>query len=436
MSLFGSLSQKLRRCSLLPALLLSLLIHFLVFGGVLGMMPAWFTPEPEIKALDARIVSGSPKVAAAPLEKPKKPEDEPQPKKEMQPTEIPLPDPIPVPQAFRSEAEPTEEEGEDARLLEGDDENAPWPDITPRFEDAQEELESETVERWFVDRYLPDGRVFPSKGEIEYRVYRGEKQLEIGKASFSWALWQKTYRFSTKMQTSGLIGVLRDEKLETESLGIISEKFHPLRYQVKRAGRVVETNFFDWDEHTLRVEIGRKKTVLPLRYESQDLLSLQGQLPFWIGQRELLRAKDADPETGEAEEATQEEAEAMQEAEEVAQEEEEEDDGEEKTDWRTWEKTVWIATGKRYDATRIVAVGEEYLELGDRLLTTRHFRVSGRTETDFWLAQEFYWLPVQIRHRDRRGDVYEQRLERYEFQVETEETEEEEAMEPGEEEQP
>jgi len=413
MSRFRSLSEKLRRYPLLPAFLLSLLVHFLILGSLMGMMPTWSMPEPEIKSIDAKLVSSSPKLVEEPLAKPKKTEDKPpQPKKPL--PEKPAPDPIPVPEEIQSEDDPLEEEeeGEDAQLLEGEEDGIPWPDIPPRFEDAREMLESDKVERWFVTRYLPDGRGFPSKGEIAYRVYRGEQFLEIGKARFSWALWQDTYRFSTKMQTSGLIALLRDVEVETESLGIISDKFYPLRYQVRRDGRVAETNFFDWSAHTVSLEAGGKNTALPLRYESQDLLSLQGQLPFWAGQ-EILKAEEADTETGKEEKTAEEAGEAG---------------------WQTWAKTVWIATGKRYEATRIVAVGEEPLKLGDNRFTTRHFRVSGRTETDFWLAKELYWLPVKIRHRDRRGDVYEERMERYEFQAVPEERREE--PESGEEEQP
>jgi hypothetical protein len=48
-------------------------------------------------------------------------------------------------------------------------------------------------------------------------------------------------------------------------------------------------------------------------------------------------------------------------------------------------------------------------------LTVLRFNVSGRTETDFWLARDIYWLPVQIRYRDHRGDVYEQRMNSYSF---------------------
>ncbi|MDR0233336.1 MAG: hypothetical protein LBI31_00770, partial [Zoogloeaceae bacterium] len=54
--------ETLRRFPLLPACLLSLLLHFLVLGGLAGMIVIWLEPETEIKVIQARL---SPRAAAA-----------------------------------------------------------------------------------------------------------------------------------------------------------------------------------------------------------------------------------------------------------------------------------------------------------------------------------------------------------------------------------
>ncbi|MDR1849211.1 MAG: DUF3108 domain-containing protein [Zoogloeaceae bacterium] len=427
MSRLGNLSEILRRClrrfPLLPALLLSLFLHFLVFGGW-DFIPDWSKPEPEIRMIHARIAANSQKSAEAPAAKPKKPKEKPpQPKQEMQPPETPAPNPFPIPDSSADAL--LSEEGQDMQLQEGEEDDMPWPDIPSRYADVREELESRMVERWLAPRYMADNRAFPPEGEIEYRMYRGEV-IEIGAARFSWALWQRTYRFSMTMQTSGLVALIRDAKVEMESSGIMMEKFYPLRYQIRRNGRVTETNYLDWSDRTLSMESRkvRKATVLPMRYETQDLLSLYGQLPFWVVEDEIRRAEEEE----EAEEETE-----TTEKEEAAQREEGTEE-EAKTDWQAWTKTLWLTTGTRYEPVHIVVVGEEFLGMADRLWTTRHFRVSGRMEIDLWLAKELYWLPVQIRYRDR-DDVYEQRMERYKLYYDPEEAEPEET-EPEEEEQP
>jgi hypothetical protein len=117
-----------------------------------------------------------------------------------------------------------------------------------------------------------------------------------------------------------------------------------------------------------------KRSVEPLRRESQDVLSLQAQILLWPAQ---------DPE--EDEDASRRETE------------------------------IWITTGEHYEAFRLVMLGEETLDLPAGSYATIHLRIDGRTTSDFWLARDFHMLPVQIRFRDKKNDVYEERMTRFQL---------------------
>ena len=391
--------------TLLSALLLSLFLHFLVFSGLGEVLAAWITPKTESKIISAHIVSSAAKEAAIVAEaQAETPPPPPRPKKKKKPAPLPpdpaepyslLPEVITVQEEAPGEMGAEEAPEHEAEIiLAGDDAGGLWPDIPGQWELVQGEMESEVG---LGEHSLPDGRIFPAKGEINYRVYRGEQEWEIGMARIDWELRQRTYRFATLMKTTGLIGFLYQAGVETESEGVISSGnggVFPLRYQVKQGARANETTSFDWNGRTLRVEGGKKTKDFALRWNSQDLLSLQWQFPFWIAEKEAVRevketdGTDADPAVNVAADVK----------------------------WQGWTKTIWMATGKGYESYRIFAIGEESLELAGRVWETLHFRVSeGRVETDFWLARDLYWLPVQIRHRDRRGDLYEQRLDSYNF---------------------
>ncbi|MCL2076186.1 MAG: DUF3108 domain-containing protein [Betaproteobacteria bacterium] len=425
----GFLPEKLRR--LLPALLLSLFLHFLVFGGIGLMMTDWTTPKDKLKSISAHIAANAPVAEEKPAEimPPPKPVPPPPP---------PLLSPAPpepsvetsvispeVPQI--PEEQPTLADDEYAAdypmidpppgmPLEGDDDGVNWPDIPGYFEDVREELEADLSEIEIAEQILPDGRIFPWKGEISYKVYRGEQGWEIGTARLEWEFRQRTYRFSTVMRTTGLVGFLYQARIQTESVGIFTGgEFYPLRYKVRADGRADETMLFDWNGRTVRMEGRGRNRELPLRFHSQDLLSLQGQLPFWLVMEEVRQAEAAAEAEAKAEVEVEVEVEAEVDA---------DTDGDMNAgvyasvdvDWQEWAKTVWMATGRGYEVFRITAAGEESLELSGRVLTTVRFRiVGGRAETEFWLARELYWLPVQIRHIDRRGDFYEQRLDSYDF---------------------
>ncbi|MCL2022233.1 MAG: DUF3108 domain-containing protein [Betaproteobacteria bacterium] len=422
--------QKLRR--LLPACVLSLFLHFLVLGGLAGMMTTWIKPETETKIINARLASNAPKEtpipvaipastpAPIPAEKPKKPEPPPQPPVPFPETPARLPEVSQIPEEqplweedeYEIAAEHLMQDQPPEVALEGEDEGGDWPDIPGNLEAIEDEMENALLalnEAEFVEHVLPDRRIFPPKGAINYRVYRGEQAWEIGTARLEWELRQRVYRFVTAMKTVGLIGFLYQAQTETESMGIISSAnggFFPLRYQVRRDGHAHETTAFDWSQRNLYVEAGKRSGEFPLRRDSQDLLSLQGQFSFWIALEEAARKTEETTGTemdSDAETNADADADANVNVNANAT-------------WQGWAKTIWMATGKGYEAYRIVAVGEEFLELSERIWPVLHFRVSeGRAETDFWLAKDLYWLPAQIRHRDRRGDVYEQRLERYDF---------------------
>lgn len=200
----------------------------------------------------------------------------------------------------------------------------------------------------------PAEMALPPQGEIVYTVTRGDPGGIIGRASQRWELNDNTYRIASVTETAGLAALLRPVRLETESRGrIVASGLQPETYVSRRIGKEgVERVDFDWNAKLARFSAGGES---PLVEGAQDLLSFNFQLG-WLSK------------TGE----------------------------------------MSIATAKKLARHRLELVAEEQLETPLGSLRTLHFRSSGETVTEVWLAPEHHLLPVKIRHIDKRGDIYDQ----------------------------
>ena len=194
----------------------------------------------------------------------------------------------------------------------------------------------------------------PPQGEIVYTVTRGDPGGIVGRATQGWALQDGTYRITSVTETAGLAALLRPIRLETESRGrVVAGGLQPLSYTSRRIGREGEERVdFDWTARVARFSGGGEA---PLAEGAQDLLSFNFQLG-WLSK------------TGE----------------------------------------MSIATVKKLGRYRLELIAEESLETPLGVLRTLHFRNSGDTTTEVWLATERHLLPVKIRHIDKRGDIYDQ----------------------------
>jgi hypothetical protein len=227
--------------------------------------------------------------------------------------------------------------------------DAPAPaEARPTVDDAQ----TEDV----VDATSPQ---LPVAGEIRYVVQRGDPPVLIGSAVHRWRMADGRYRIVSTMETTGVAAWLRAVQLDVESSGrLVADGLAPERYRSRRADRGrerVEQADFDRDAGLVRFGNG---TTAPLPAGAQDLLSFNYQLGW------LARTGD-----------------------------------------------MAIATGRKLGTWRLELLGREWLETPSRQIWTLHFRASGETTTEVWLAPDEHLLPVKILHIDKKGERFEQVVE-------------------------
>lgn len=200
----------------------------------------------------------------------------------------------------------------------------------------------------------------PATGEIRYVVQRGDPPVLIGSAVHRWRMADGRYRIASTMETTGVAAWLRAVRLDTESSGrLVADGLAPERYRSRRTDRGrerVEQVDFDRDAGLVRFASG---ATAPLPAAgAQDLLSFNYQLG-WLA--------------------------------------------------RTGDMT--IATGRKLGTWRLELLGREWLETPQRQIWTLHFRASGETTTEVWLAPDEHLLPVKILHIDKKGERFEQVVE-------------------------
>lgn len=193
----------------------------------------------------------------------------------------------------------------------------------------------------------------PERGQIRYRVDRGDANFEIGRASSDWEIVDGTYVLRLHTETTGLVWLFKPYQVDMESRGRLTpEGLQPERFSILRNG--VETREkaeFDWKQMQVRVGNGAPQPVSP---GAQDLLSFNFHLGFM-------------PESRVA-------------------------------------RTLPIATGKKYGIYRLEVVGDETISLPAGEMRTLHLRAPGVNTTELWLAYDYLLLPVKIRHEDGKGN--------------------------------
>ena len=193
----------------------------------------------------------------------------------------------------------------------------------------------------------------PGRGQIDYRVDRGDSGFAIGVARHEWEIREEIYTLTSVLETTGLVGLFKSVRIQMESHGrMTSQGLRPDYFSIRRNDLgAKEDAAFDWGRMEIRVA-GRGAQ--PLAEGAQDLLSFNYQLGFL-----------PDLGTGSA---------------------------------------LPIATGKKYGVYRLEVLGDEEIELPAGVLRTLHLRAPGVNTTELWLAYDYLLLPVKIRHVDSKGD--------------------------------
>ena len=194
---------------------------------------------------------------------------------------------------------------------------------------------------------------FPASGAIDYRVDRGDAGFAIGVARHQWEIDGEHYRLTSMAQSTGIVSLFKDFRVEMESRGRFTENgLEPDFFVMRRNDKPTrEKAFFDWQRMKVRISDKEEQDLDP---GAQDFLSFNYQLGF-------LPAAGAGSD-------------------------------------------LPIATGRKYSHYHLESLGDEEIETPAGRLRTLHLRAPGENTTELWLAYDYRLLPVKIRHVDSEGD--------------------------------
>ncbi|GEM_PF-554299 len=200
-------------------------------------------------------------------------------------------------------------------------------------------------------------RGLPAHGRILYRVDRGDREFEIGRAVSEWEISDDRYVLRLQMETTGLVWLFKSYRIEMESRGwLTATGLRPEYFSIRRNDQAAkERATFDWAQ--MQVSVADK---LPQALDpgAQDLLSFNFHLGFMPDSRVATHLP--------------------------------------------------IVTGKKYAIYPLAVVGDEEIELPMGRVRTLHVRSVGEHTTELWLAYDYFLLPVKIRHVDREGGSFVQ----------------------------
>ncbi|MEW6164708.1 MAG: DUF3108 domain-containing protein [Pseudomonadota bacterium] len=222
---------------------------------------------------------------------------------------------------------------------------APVPDSDPAVEPPST---PEPVSAPAVPPALTFADVWPRRGRIVYQVTRGEDGFIVGRSEHAWRHDGANYELRALTETTGLAALFRPAQVVQESRGAIGVAgLRPGEFRSERDGKPKDAASFD-----------------PARPEAvQDMLSLfhhLGALPL-----------------------------------------------------ETPEFTLTLMAGRRIADYRITVAAPARIELPDGARLARHLKIvaargrEGEDSTEVWLDVDSR-LPLKIRHRDRKGEVYDQ----------------------------
>lgn len=230
----------------------------------------------------------------------------------------------------------------------------PQPDAVPpapTFEPVSTEAPAFVPVAAMANRWPRDGRMV-------FQVTRGEGGLIVGESTHTWQHDGESYRLQAVTETVGLAALFRPARVEQVSAGgFDAYGLRPHRFEALREGKRGESVRFDVAQGQVFLGNGRSGPLLP---GMQDMLALFHQLGAHS-----------------------------------------DDQG---------DVTLNIATGRKMAAFRIVLVGNETVVTPHGEFRARHYSVVGEKSdeaTEVWIDQQSH-LPIKIRHRDRKGEVFDQ----------------------------
>lgn len=209
--------------------------------------------------------------------------------------------------------------------------------------------------------------ILPRFVRIEYRVTMGESGFWIGSAVQELRHDETSYSLRSSAGTVGLVRLFRPADMLNVSEGdIVAGGLRPRRFRIERSNGKNDSATLDWETGVVQLASGRQ---YPLEPGTQDMLSMFAQL--------ALLGTDGDV------------------------------------------VSLPVATGKRVEHYDFTVLGEEKINTpGDERLALhlRNRRPDSKEATDVWLGLGEARLPVKIRHINRQGDIFEQIVERIDYE--------------------
>ena len=199
---------------------------------------------------------------------------------------------------------------------------------------------------------------WPRSGRIVFQVTRGEGGLIVGQSEHRWQHDGASYEITALTETVGLAALFHPAQVTQQSRGSFDAYgLRPLAFEARRADKIKDRISFDPASQQVLLGSGKLAELIP---GAQDLLSVFYQLA-----------------------AVPPEVEGFD---------------------------LAIAQGRRIMVYKValVAVGKLATPLGER--DVRHYRISAGAKedsTEVWLDAQLR-LPLKIRHRDRKGELFDQ----------------------------
>lgn len=205
-------------------------------------------------------------------------------------------------------------------------------------------------------------RNLPRRGSITYTVLYGSSQTYVGRVVQSWRADSGSYTLASEAETAGFVDLFAPQRLNYRSTGrITAQGLRPDSFAASRTRRgrteVAEARF-DWDAGSLTYGTATeapKSVALPA--DAQDLISFVYQFVI------------APPAPG--------------------------------------RRRIPITTGTRFEVYDVEVGQETPIEtpIGTlKALPVKQVPRPGAESIEVWLAADYRYLPVRIRHFDREGN--------------------------------
>ncbi|HXV10060.1 MAG TPA: DUF3108 domain-containing protein [Burkholderiales bacterium] len=202
----------------------------------------------------------------------------------------------------------------------------------------------------------------PRNGQIEYNVLYGSGDgLPVGRVVQSWKIENDQYLLTSDAETTGLVDFFRPQQLRYISQGRVTAKgLKPEAFFITRTRRgktEAARAKFDWEQRQIHYGYPHDRKVAGLVEGAQDLMSLAYHFAL------------APPQPG--------------------------------------RYRIAVTSGKDFEVHEIEVFPEEIIEtpIGQlRTLPLKQIARPGKEHFDLWLAVQYNYLPVRLRHYDRKGE--------------------------------